>query len=174
MSSPTSWNWYLTQNNFQLAGQNYVQILGTAMGTRMAPSGACLFMGRLEEERLSSASHKPLVWLRYIDDIFLIWTHGQEELDRFITLCNSRHATIKFTSEQSFESISLLDVMVNLSEGHLQTDLYAKPTDTRQYLEWSSCHPKHTKLSLPYGLAFRLRRICSTDEAFLVFLYRNK
>ena len=122
-------------------------------------------MGRLEEELLSSASHKPLVWLRYIDDIFLIWTHGQEELDRFITLCNSRHATIKFTSEQSSESISFLDVMVSLSEGHLQTDLYTKPTDTHQYLEWSSCHPKHTKHSLPYGLAFRLRRICSTDEA---------
>ena len=154
----------LTQNNFQLAGKNYIQTLGTAMGTRMAPSGACLFMGRLEDEILSSATHKPLVWLRYIDDIFFIWTHGQEELDRFISYCNTKHTTIKFTSEQSNKSISFLDVMVNLSDGHLDTDLYSKPTDTHQYLEWSSCHPRHTKHSLPYGLAFRLRRICSTDE----------
>ena len=155
----------LTQNNFELAGKHYIQILGTAIGTRMAPSGACLFMGRLEEDFLSEASHKPLIWLRYIDDIFLIWTHGQEELDNFITFCNTRHPTIKFTKDQSQKSISFLDVMVNLSNGYLETDLYSKPTDTHQYLQWSSCHPKHTKESLPYSLAFRLRRICSSDEA---------
>ena len=30
----------------------------------------------------------------------------------------------------------------------------------------TSCHPKHTKTSLPYCLALRLRRICSTDTLF--------
>ena len=155
----------LTQNNFELAGDHYIQIHGTAMGTRMAPSGACLFMDRLEEDLLLSTSHKPLIWLRYIDDIFLIWTHGQQELDNFITLANTRHPTIKFTSEQSNDSISFLDVMVTLSDGYLESDLYSKPTDTHQYLKWTSCHPKHTKHSLPYSLAFRLRRICSSQES---------
>ena len=51
---------------------------------------------------------------------------------------------------------------------YLETDLYSKPTDTHQYLQWSSCHPRHTKESLPYSLAFRLRRICSTDGAFAI------
>ena len=155
----------LTQNNFELAGKHYIQVLGTAIGTRMAPSGACLFMGRLEENFLSDAPKKPLIWLRYIDDVFLIWTHGEEELDNFIAHCNSRHPTIKFTAERSCNSISFLDVMVGLQNGFLETDLYSKPTDTHQYLLYSSCHPKHTKQSLPYGLAFRLRRICSSDDA---------
>ena len=153
-----------TQNNFVFEGEHFIQILGTAIGTRMAPSGACLFMGRLEEEFLSLASHKPLIWLRYIDDVFLIWTHGQEELEKFVNYCNSRHPTIKFTTERSTQSIPFLDVMVNLHNGFLETDLYSKPTDTHQYLQWSSCHPKHTKQSLPYSLAFRLRRICSSDD----------
>ena len=30
----------------------------------------------------------------------------------------------------------------------------------------SSSHPYHTKKSIPYSLALRLRRICSTDEFF--------
>ena len=154
----------LTQNNFELAGNHYIQIHGTAMGTRMAPSGACLFMGRLEDKLLSSASHKPIIWLRYIDDVFLIWIHGEEELDKFILHSNSIHPSIKFTSERSVTSIPFLDVMVSLHNGFLETDLYSKPTDTHQYLQWSSCHPRHSKTSLPYSLAFRLRRICSTDE----------
>ncbi|XP_072020239.1 uncharacterized protein [Amphiura filiformis] len=154
----------LTQNNFELAGKHYIQVLGTAIGTRMAPSGACLFMGRLEEKFLSVATKKPLIWLRYIDDVFLIWTHGEEELDNFIAHCNTRHPTIKFTAERSCNSISFLDVMVGLQNGFLETDLYSKPTDTHQCLLWSSCHPKHTKQSLPYSLAFRLRRICSSDD----------
>ena len=54
----------LTQNNFELAGQHFIQIRGTAMGTWMAPSGACLFMGRLEEEFLATAPKSPLIWLR--------------------------------------------------------------------------------------------------------------
>ena len=156
----------LKHNNFELAGDHFVQVHGTAMGTRMAPSGACLFMGRLEEQLLATAPKTPLIWLRYIDDVFLIWTHGEEELDRFILHCNAKHHTIKFTAERSYKCLPFLDVMVELRDGHLHTDLYSKPTDTHQYLQWSSCHPRHTKESLPYSLAFRLRRICSSDTTF--------
>ena len=45
-------------------------------------------------------------------------------------------------------------------------DLYTKPTDKHQYLFSSSCHPNHTKKGIPFGLALRLRRICSTDNIF--------
>ena len=41
-----------------------------------------------------------------------------------------------------------------------------KPNDTHQYLLSSSCHPYHTKRSIPYSLGLRLSRICSDDTAF--------
>ena len=117
----------ITQNNFELAGEHcYIQIHSTAMSTRMGPSAACLLMGRLEEDLLSSANHKPFIWCRYIDNVFLIWTHGQQELDNFITLANTSHPPIKFTSEQSNDSISFLDVKVTLSNGYLERDFYSK------------------------------------------------
>ena len=46
----------------------------------------------------------------------------------------------------------------------VKTDLYVKHTDKHQYLLKSSCHPSHTKQSIPFSMALRLRRICSTDE----------
>ena len=44
--------------------------------------------------------------------------------------------------------------------------MLCKPTDTRQYLDNRSCHPKHVKLGIPYGQALRNRRICKSDEVF--------
>ena len=48
----------------------------------------------------------------------------------------------------------------------LRTDLYCKPTDRFQYLNFSSCHPYQQKANLPYGLALRIRRICSSATDF--------
>ena len=55
--------------------------------------------------------------------------------------------------------------MISIKDGQLHTDLYSKPTDAQQFLHWTFCHPKHTRTSLPYGLAFRLNRICSSQES---------
>ena len=38
----------LTKNHFQFNGDNYLQTMGCAMGTKMAPSYASLFMGKFE------------------------------------------------------------------------------------------------------------------------------
>ena len=110
----------------------------------------------------SLTKSKPSLWLRYIDDVFLLWTHGPEEFQNFLDHCNNFHHSIKFTAETSSLEIPFLDVMVSIKDGSLHTHLYSKPTDSHQFLHWTSCHPKHTKSSLPYGLAFRLNRICST------------
>ena len=156
----------LTNNTFTFNGQHYRQINGTAMGTKMAPSYANLFMGNFEQKALAAATHSPLFWWHYIDDIFLLWTHGEEKLNDLITYLNNLHPTIKFTSSFSYNEIPFLDVKVLLLNGTLETDLYVKPTDKHQYLLKSSCHPSHTKQSIPFSMALRLRRICSTDEFF--------
>ena len=56
--------------------------------------------------------------------------------------------------------------MVSLHNGIIETDLFTKPTDKHQHLFSSSCHPHHTKKAIPFSLALRLRRICSTDAKF--------
>ena len=76
---------------------HYLQIHGTAMGTKMAPSYANLFLGYFEAKALENAPFQPHTWFRYIDDIFMIWTEGLDNLKVFIDYLNSIHPTIKFT-----------------------------------------------------------------------------
>ena len=157
----------LTMNNFEFDNNYYIQLHGTVMGTRMAPTYANLFMGDLERKLLAQSPLKPFIWWRYIDDIFMVWTQGEEKLNEFITHINSSHNTIKFTHEFSESSISFLDVTVLLDNNNqISTDLYVKSTDTHPYLLHTSCHPNHVKKSTPFSLALRIHRICSTDEKF--------
>ena len=51
-----------------------------------------------------------------------------------------------------------------LLDDRLETHLYVISTDKHPYLFKSSCHPSHTKQSIPFSMALRLRRICPTDE----------
>lgn len=156
----------LTLNNFTFNGEFYLQTQGTAMGTRMAPSYANLFMSDLETRLLTWTTRRPCTWWRYIDDIFAIWEHGQESLTTFLEQINAFHPTIKFTAEYSTEKVSFLDTTVFLDGNTLYTDLYTKPTDTHQYLSPDSCHPRHCTTSIPYSQSLRLRRICSRDGDF--------
>ena len=40
----------------------------------------------------------------------------------------------------------------------IETEIYYKPTDSKQYLLFTSCQPKHVATNIPYNLA---RRICT-------------
>ena len=46
----------------------------------------------------------------------------------------------------------------------ISTDVYCKPTDVHQYLNFGSCHPPHVKRGTHYGQGLRLKRICSSEE----------
>ena len=97
----------------------------------------------------------------------MIWTHTEDELHTFITYLNNFHPTIKFTSSHLATSTSFLNVKVSLDQfGKVETDLYTESTDKHQCLLQSSCHPLNTKRAIPFSLALRLRRICSSDESF--------
>ena len=41
-------------------------------------SHICMFMDKLEPVFLQTQYHQPFLWLRYIDNIFFIWTHGEK------------------------------------------------------------------------------------------------
>ena len=156
----------LFKNNFEFNGKHYLQIGGTAMGTKLAPSYANIFMGNLEEEILSKCRTKPFFWVRFIDDIFAIWTEGELSLHQFLEFINTQHHSIKFTMEKSTEKVVFLDTWVQINGNKLEVELYSKPTDTHNYLHFSSYHQSHTKRGGPYGQFLRVRRNCTNDTDY--------
>ena len=120
------------------------------MGTRMALSYANLFMKYIEIQLIDTSPKKPKMWLRFIDDIFMIWGHGRHELENFIHLANNLHPTIKFSFNTDEQDIPFLDTVIYRgSNNHLLTKLYQKPTDNKQYLHFNSAHPWKPKKSVP-------------------------
>ena len=89
----------LTLNNFIFNGKHYLQIKGCAMGTKCAPNYANLFMGDFESKHIyPRIQNKSLLYHRFIDDIFLIWTSSKNELQTFLQEINQIHDSIKFCS----------------------------------------------------------------------------
>ena len=85
-------------------------------------------MDSLKEDILSNSLLKPLLWWRYIDDIFMMWKHGQEELQKFLETLNCYRPTTKFTVEYFKAKMHFRDVDVMKKGNQLVTDLYVKPT----------------------------------------------
>ena len=157
----------LTLNYFSFAGNYYKQINGVAMGTRMGPSYANLFVGYVEHQFFNQYNGpKPELYGRYIDDCIGAISSSREELDHFITSVNSFHPALKYTWEISETSLAFLDIKVSISGNVLCTSVHYKPTDSHSYLLYSSSHPSHVKNSIPYCQFLRLRRLCSDDSDF--------
>ena len=157
----------LDNNNFSVGGgEHFIQVNGTAIGSKLGRNYACTYLGKWESELLGASENKPFLYLRFIDDIFGIWLHGEESLLKFHSMANSLHDQIKLELRHSTTYVEFLDVKVDIIGNKLNTDVYTKPTDTKAYLHHSSDHPSHTKRAIPSGLAMRAKRICSTETGF--------
>ncbi len=159
---------FILQNNvFEFNGKFYRQVQGTAMGTRMAPSYANLFMQEFENSHIlrDRSPFLHTLW-RYIDDILAIWTGTEPDLIMFLEELNNKHPTIKFTWEYSKNKINFLDTTIYMEAGKPQTTLFTKPTDAHLYLQYSSCHPRRMKNSIPYSQLIRIKRICSNPTDY--------
>ena len=91
----------LANNRFQYDDMFFQQIMGTAMGTICAPPYASIFMHKIENQILNHAPHSILFWRRFIDDCFLIFTHGEDKLLEVLAFMNVMHPTIKYTFKYS-------------------------------------------------------------------------
>ena len=137
------------------------------MGSPMAPIYANIFMAVLGKELLLKALNGliPIEWIRFIDDIFAIWTHGIDKLQHFLTYINEFHPTIKFDHTYSLETVNFLDTTIYInSNNKLESDLYIKPTDRTLLLHNNSFHPQSCKNSTIYSQALRYRCIITDNN----------
>ena len=54
-------------------------------------------MDEVETEFFKTQELQPLVWFRYIDDIFFTWNHSEDKLNKFLENLNKFKSNLKFT-----------------------------------------------------------------------------
>ena len=114
-------NLILNNNTYVFNDTPFLQKKDTAMGTRMAPSYATPVLGYLEGNMYDQAKGlfgdmiRPYIkdnWLRYLDDCFINWIFGEDDLRRFHIVLNSLDPNIQFTTKQSTIQLAFLDILI--------------------------------------------------------------
>ncbi|XP_022104796.1 uncharacterized protein LOC110986851 [Acanthaster planci] len=148
---------------FKFQDQFYEQTAGTSMGSPISPVLANIFMEEFETSSLLTADLKPTIWLHYVDNTFIIWSHGQDHLQEFLKYLNKQHPTIKFTMEQEQDGyLSFLDVhLFRNPDGTLN---HRKPTHTDWNLHQKSFHHPAIKTSVNRTLVRRAYEICDQNN----------
>ena len=149
---------------FEMGSDIYRQEEGLAMGSPLSPVLANLYMEYFEEMPLGSTSLEPSMWLRYVDDTFILWPH-QEDVQILLDHVNSIRPSIQFTIEKEQDNkLPFLDVLVTCTEQGFRSSVYRKPTFTRQYLNFNSHHPY--KKGIVRCLQHRAKTISSDTDAY--------
>ena len=131
----------LTLNAFTLNGDFYQQIGGVAMGSKMGPNYACLFVGYVEDQ-IASQYHGlvPQLHKSYIDDVIRVdvvaawtWKTKFASYPTFILLFNlhtqsltpnslpsiSRYALLMITSALPFTTRTLTPTLIFIISPHI-------------------------------------------------------
>ena len=166
-------------NYFAFAHLIFQQTMGTAMGAAFSPTIANIFMSTVLGKFINSQPKKPLLLTRYIDDIFLIWTNTQRELEYFLTSLNSFHPNLKFTHGSSPQSIDFLDLTIYKGNNFAYTNIldiktYQKPRNLYQYLHFTSNHPTKIFKAIIKGECIRFARTNTTQEGYEAMVHLLK
>jgi len=141
------------------------------MGRKYAPSTANLYLKKFDKAAREDFHIHPLLYSRFLDDIFGVWPGTRAQLIQYQDLLNSLIPGIKVTFTIRTHIIEFLDTQIYKhydSEGWctLQTKAYFKPTDTHQLLHRTSFHPRHIFDSIINCQFIRFKRISPSMHYF--------
>ena len=173
----------------ELGPDPYLQVVGTAMGTSFSVVYAVIFMIHLEtpiihDERFS---RYVLLYKRFIDDLFLIWTGPADVLCEFRRAFGSADPRISlewagYNSQQEAVTpecvtaerharVNFMDLDLALKRERTRTLVsfrpYRKPGNAYAYIPFTSFHGRHTFRGWVLAELLRLLTHCSSEGAWM-------
>jgi hypothetical protein len=160
-------NYTLRHSVVHYRGFWYLSLQGAPTGNPEVPSVANIHVKYVCDERIfvdlrvtpwNKLQHR----CRFLDDIWGGWMDTVDVFRTFLKIVNEigLELGVTFTGECG-KSVEFLDVTTSISDGHLKTTMYVKPTDSTRYLNRKSYHSKHTFTGMPYSQFRRAAVICS-------------
>jgi len=156
----------MKNNYFSYNGQYYHQIRGGAMGSPLTLTIANCYMFFFEQDIIRQINNSFGLYLRYIDDIFIIINWPQRHLLQQIDRWNKLDKNIILKSNIN-NQVNFLDLHIENQDGNLLTSVYHKPSYEPYYLPFNSIHPLHMKQNIPFAMLLRAIRYSSTFPDYL-------
>jgi hypothetical protein len=166
----------LKNNYVSFGGRTFRQIVGTAMGTAVAPTYANLFLAGYEVSALKEFKTALLYYGRFIDDTFAIIQGNLDTVLSFQKRFGELHPNMKMEWTQSKFQLPFLDVHVSLEVDpsvlsrstlvQVVTRVYQKALNSYLYIPWMSCHSDASKHAWVKGELIRYVRLSSKVEDF--------
>lgn len=148
------------------------------MGAAFSPKIANIFMSTIIRDFLKTQAIKPLIFSRYIDDIFMIWIDTMDNLKNFLFNLNCFHSSLSFTHECSPTTIDFLDLTIYKGlHFHITNILDTKTFQKQQlylYLHFTSTHPPKVFKAIIKGECTRYVRTNTSYETYTVSIHQFK
>jgi hypothetical protein len=138
------------------------QIKGTAMVCCISVYFANCYMFFLTQPLIEKPPPWLLVFLRFIDDIFIVSTSDNIKFI-FDSISNKN---IAYEINTPSVTQNFLDTTIMIRKGKILTKPYFKETASGSYTHPKSTHPRHIIRATPYSQLLRLRRISSNKSIF--------
>ena len=136
------------------------------MDLPLSPVLANMYMEYFKEMPFGSTSLRPSMWLRYVDDIFVLWPH-QEDVQKLLDHMNLIQPSIQFPMEKEQDNkLLFLDILVTCTEQGFRSSVYHKPTFTRQYFNFNSYYLYNEKKRLVQCLQHRAKATNNDMDAY--------
>lgn len=152
---------------FTYDNEYYKQKDGLTIGSAISPILADVHMEDIETDFLNAYHNNISLYVRYVDDTFLLWNGTNTKFKSFFEYINGLHPTIKFTSEwETAEgSLNFLDLHVQRNPGsHFTTNIYRKPMAICRPIHFSSIHHPAQKWGTLTSATLRARKLISLEE----------
>ena len=116
----------------------------------------------------SKLVYSPLLYARYVDDIFTVFD-SENKVEQFLNMLNSLHPNLKFTYEIGPKNIAFLDTEIHLptdKESNFISKVYRKATNTNVILNFAAICPSQWKNSIMTCFVNRAYTVSSTWSLF--------
>ena len=135
------------------------------MGSPLGPTFANFYMGDLENNIFTNHYHKPNIYVRYIDDIFMQIDNTDQLTD--IKDLFENNSILTFTYElHNNNKLPFLDISVTSTSSGFKTAIYYKPTDHGKCLNADSFCPIKYKRSVINNYIHRAFKYSQTWDTF--------
>ncbi len=151
----------MNNNVFQFGDCYFHQRTGTAMGTPPACCYATIYYAVREKFLHDKYRDNLFFYKRYIDDVFGIWVPNNPQITFEEFAQDMNYHKLRWETNKPSDNVVFLDMILQIKNGRIVTELYEKALNLYLYISPSSAHSPGVLSGLIIGNILRIHHLCT-------------